>query len=157
MKEIIQRLAKTGDEIYAKVCEVISVDVEEKTADLKPLDGSATIDDAYLMIDDEEGGVFVEPKVGSLVAVVFVNKEIAIVVGTSMIKQFRIQVEEVVFQIDKEGFLLKKENETLKILMNDLLEAIKEMKFTTNTGSTIQLVNIADFISIQDRFKQFLK
>lgn len=157
MKEIIQRLAKTGDELYAKICEVLSVDADEKTADLKPLDGSATIDDAYLMVDDEKGGVFVEPKVGSLVAVVFVNKEIAVVVGTSEIKQFRVATDAVVFQIDKEGFLLKKENETLKLLMNDLLVAIQEMKFTTNTGSTIQLVNINDFISIQDRFKQFLK
>lgn len=43
MKELIQKLANNGDEIYAKICEVISVDVENQTADLKPLDGSAEI------------------------------------------------------------------------------------------------------------------
>lgn len=157
MKKIIQQLAQTGDELYAKICEVISVDVEQKTADLKPLDGSAMIDDAYLMVDDENGGVFTEPKKGALVAVVFVSKEIAVVVGTSELKQFNIKIEQTQFQMDKDGFLLKKENETLKKLMNDLLEAIKNMKFTTNTGSTILLVNLQEFISIQNRFKQFLK
>lgn len=157
MKKIIQQLAKTGDELYAKICEVISVDIEEKTADLQPLDGSAMIDDAYIMVDDENGGTFTEPKVGSLVAVVFVSKEIAVIVGVSELKQFHIKIESTEFQMDADGFLLKKENETLKKLMNDLLEAIKKMKFTTNTGSTIQLVNIQDFINVQNRFKTFLK
>lgn len=157
MKSIIQKLATTGAEIYAKICEVISVDEVAKTADLKPLDGSATIDDAYLMVDDEKGGAFYEPKVKSLVAVVFVTKQIAFVVGTSELKQFQIKISTTEFQMDADGFLLKKENETLKILMNDLLVAIQAMKFTTNTGSTIQLVNINDFIGIQNRFKGFLK
>ena len=50
MKNIIQKLADTGDEIYAKICEVISVDTENKTADLQPLDGSSEIQDAYLQV-----------------------------------------------------------------------------------------------------------
>ena len=41
--------------------------------------------------------------------------------------------------------------------MADLLKAIKAMKFTTNTGSTIQLVNLQDFIDVETRFNQFLK
>ncbi|MDB0602643.1 hypothetical protein PL373_16195 [Tenacibaculum maritimum] len=157
MKKIIQQLAKTGDELYAKICEVISVDKEEKTADLKPLDGTSTIDDAFLAVDDSNGGIFIEPEVGSLVAVVFVSKEIAVVVGLSELVQFKTEIGGTTFQIDKDGFLLKRENETLKKLMNDLLEAIKKMKFTTNTGSTINLVNINEFIGIQDRFKHLLK
>ena len=59
MKNIIQKLADTGDEIYAKICEVISVDAENKTADLQPLDGSSEIQDAYLQV--AEYGVFIEP------------------------------------------------------------------------------------------------
>lgn len=135
MKEFIQKLAHTGDEIYAKICEVKSVDVEKQTADLQPLDGSSEILDVYLQV--AENGVFVEPKVGSLVCVVFVTKEIGVVVNHSEIEQFQIKVEETEFKIDKEGFLLKKENETLAKLMKDLLQEIQNMKFTTNTGSTI--------------------
>lgn len=155
MKNFIQKLAETGDEIYAKICEVKSVDVENQTADLEPLDGSAEILDARLQV--AENGVFVEPKIGSLVACVFVTKEIAVVVNYSELKQFQIRIEGVEFQFDIEGFLLKKENETLAKLMSDLLKEIQRMKFTTNTGSTIQLVNAAQFMAIENRFKTFLK
>ena len=56
-----------------------------------------------------------------------------------------------------DGFLLKKQNETLAKLMSDLLKEIQKMKFTTNTGSTIKLVNQPEFLSIENRFKDFLK
>ncbi len=155
LKEIIQQLAGKGDEIYAKICEVVSVDIENQTADLKPLDGSSEILDVLIQV--AENGVFVEPKKGSLVACVFVSKELAIVVNYSEIKQFKIKVEGVEFQFDKNGFLLKKENETLKKLMADLIKAIKAMKFTTNQGPTIKLINIADFIALEKRFNNLLK
>lgn len=155
MKNIIQKLADTGDEIYAKICEVISVDAENKTADLQPLDGSSEIQDAYLQV--AENGVFIEPKVGSLVCVVFVTKEIAVVVNHSELKQFQIKIEGVEFRISNEGFLLKKESETLAKLMGDLLQEIQKMKFTTNTGSTIRLVNQPKFKEIENRFKELLK
>ena len=155
MKNIIQKLADTGDEIYAKICEVISVDAENRTADLQPLDGSSEIQDAYLQV--AENGVFIEPKVGSLVCVVFVTKEIAVVVNHSELKQFQIKIEGVEFRISNEGFLFKKESETLAKLMSDLLQEIQKMKFTTNTGSTIKLVNQHEFKAIEKRFNQLLK
>ena len=155
MKNIIQKLADTGDEIYAKICEVVSVDAENKTADLQPLDGSSEIQDAYLQV--AENGVFIEPKVGSLVCVVFVTKEIAVVVNHSELKQFQIKIEGVEFRISNEGFLFKKESETLAKLMSDLLQEIQKMKFTTNTGSTIKLVNQLEFKAIEKRFNQLLK
>lgn len=157
MKELIQQLAQSGEEIYAKICEVISVDTENKTADLKPLDGSSPIDDAYLMADDQAGGIYAEPAVGSLVCAVFISKEIAFVVGSSELKEFSIKIENTTFQMDKDGFLLRKENETLKTLMADLIKAIKRMKFTTNTGSTIKLINEPEFTALEKRFNSLLK
>lgn len=157
MKELIQQLAQTGEEIYAKICEVISVNSENHTADLKPLDGSSPIDDAYLMADDQAGGIYAEPAVGSLVCAVFISKEIAFVVGSSELKEFSIKIENTTFQMDKDGFLLRKENETLKTLMADLIKAIKRMKFTTNTGSTIKLINEAEFTALEKRFNSLLK
>jgi len=75
----------------------------------------------------------------------------------SEIEDFNLQIDQTQMQIDKSGFLLKKENETLKKLMVDLLQEIQKMKFTTNTGSTINLVNQPQFLSIENRFKTFLK
>ena len=156
MKELLQKLTETGDEIYAKICEVTSVDIENQTADLQPLDGSSQILDAYLQV--AENGVFVEPKIGSLVACVFVTKETAVVVNHSEIKQFQIKIEKTEFKIDTEGFLLKKENETLAKLMTDLLQEIQKMKFlTVSGGPTTKLINQPKFKEIENRFKKLVK
>ena len=40
IKQLIQQLAYTGQELYAKVCKVTSVDEVNQTADVEPLDGS---------------------------------------------------------------------------------------------------------------------
>lgn len=133
----------------------MSVDVENKTCDLQPMDDTSPIDNAYLQVD--ENGIFIEPKVGSLVACVFVTKEMAVVVNHSQIRQFQLKIEQTEFLISEKGFLLKKEDETLAKLMTDLLQEIQKMKFTTNTGSTIQLVNQMEFKKIENRFKNLLK
>lgn len=157
MKDLLQRLASTGDEIYAKICEVTKVDPDKKTADLKPLDGSAEVLGAFLVTDYDNGGLYLEPKEGALVCVVFVTKEIAVVVNPGELVKMQLEIEQTKFRVDKDGFLLKKQNESLAKLMSDLLQEIQKMKFTTNTGSTIILVNKPQFMAIENRFKQLLK
>lgn len=169
----IKTITKSSEEIYAKVCKVLEVNVSEKTVDVKPIDDSAEIFDVRLQAESETGGLVLFPKVGSMVLVVFINKNNAAVVNTSEIEKLELVIEKSELQIDKdkflfkreqvqlevdqEGFLLKKENETLKKLMADLITAIKALKFTTNNGPTINLINIADFIALENRFNQFLK
>lgn len=75
----------------------------------------------------------------------------------SEIESFDLAVEETQINIDKNGFLLKKEDETLAKLITDLLKEIQKMRFTTNTGSTIKLVNQPKFKAIENRFKTLLK
>ena len=169
----IKTITKSSDEIYAKVCKVLEVNVSEKTVDVKPIGDSAEIFDVRLQAESETGGLVLFPKVGSMVLVVFINKNNAAVVNTSEIEKLELVIEkselqidkdkflfkreQVLLEVDQEGFLLKKENETLKKLMADLITAIKALKFTTNNGPTINLINIADFIALENRFNQFLK
>ena len=155
MKDLIQQLAKTDDEIYAKIGTVKEIDTSQGTAIVEPLDGTASIMQVYLQAD--EGGVYITPKVGSMVAVVFINKEMGVIGSHSEITDYQIKIENTFLQINKDGFLLKKENETLKALMSDLLKAIKAMKFTTNQGPTINLINRADFEALETRFNNLLK
>ena len=157
MKELIQALAQTGDEIYTKICRVIAVDDQEMTCDVKPIDGGAEIFGVYLQADSDHGGFLLLPQKGSLVAVVFINKETAVVTNTGEITSASFQLEKTRFEMTPEGFLLQKEQETLKKLMLDLFAAIKAMTFTTNMGPTIKLINEAQFTSIENRFKSFLK
>ena len=169
----LKTITKTSDEVYAKVCEVLEIDQDEKTVNVKPVDDTAEIYNVRLQAESETGGLVLFPKVGSMVLVVFINKNNAAVVNTSEIEKLELVIENSELQIDKdkflfnreqvqlevdqEGFLLKKENETLKKLMADLITAIKALKFTTNNGPTINLINIADFIALENRFNQFLK
>ena len=169
----LKNITKTSDEVYAKVCEVLEIDQDEKTVNVKPVDDTAEIYNVRLQAESESGGLVLFPKVGSMVLIVFINKNNAAVVNTSEIEKLELVIENSELQIDKdkflfkreqvqlevdqEGFLLKKENETLKKLMADLITAIKALKFTTNNGPTINLINIADFIALENRFNQFLK
>jgi hypothetical protein len=111
------------------------------------------------IIDGKENKFFLFPAVGSSVLVSPINEDLKrlYVEAYSDIESLDLNIKKVQLSVDKDGFLLKKENETLKKLMSDLIKAIKEMKFTTNYGPTISLINLQQFIDIGERFDQFLK
>lgn len=134
MKELIQKLANTGDEIYAKICEVISVDIENQTADLQPLDGSAEILDALIQV--AENGVLIEPKVNSLVACVFVSKELAVIVNHSEIKQFGFQIENISFVANKDEIQLNGDTYKGLVKVEQLTQKLNAIETAFN-----QLVN----------------
>ena len=159
---VIKKISQSSDEVYAKVCKVLEVNATDKTIDVKPIDDTAEIFNVRLQAESETGGLVLIPKVGSMVLVVFLNKNNAAVVNTSEIEKFELVIENVELQIDKDGFLLKKDNETLKKLMADLIAAIEAMSFTVTTpdtinGTTTLMTNLAQFSSIKTRFNQFLK
>lgn len=162
---VIKKISKSSDEVYAKICEVLEVNTNDKIIDVKPIDGTAEIFNVRLQAESETGGLVLTPKVGSMVLVVFLNKNNAAVVNTSAIEKFSLQISPCMFEVDSTGFLLKKENETLKKLMADLIGAVKNLSFTVSTtgtaaaqtGTTTALTNLAEFTAIETRFNQFLK
>lgn len=139
--------------------EVVSVDKENGVC--KVSDGQIEYSDVQLSATVEENGkrFFLFPKVGSFVLVSPINEDLhrLYVEFFSEIEDFDLKIGNTQLQINEEGFLLKKENETLKKLMSDLIKACKNLKFQTNTGVTIQLLNLQDFIDVETRFNQFLK
>ncbi len=158
----LRTITKTSDEVYAKVCEVIEIDRDEKTVNVKPIDDTAEIYNVRLQADSETGGLVLFPKIGSMVLVVFINKSNAAVVNTSEIEKLELVISSCKFEIDNTGFLLQKENETLKKIMMDFIKAIKQISFTVTTpdtinGATTLLNNLSQFISIETRINRFLK
>ena len=125
IKQLIQQLAYTGQELYAKVCKVTSVDEENQTADVEPLDGSSPIYDVYLVVDMEQGGFYLQPKVGSLVCVAFIGKETAIVVGSSALDKVECTSEGFSLKIENGKIQIKNEQADFKTLLNDLLTELK--------------------------------
>lgn len=178
IEALIKKLAQTGAEIYAKVAKVLEVRTDLRQIDVAPIDGTATIFNVRLQADDAGIGLLKIPKVGSMVVVVFITKHQAVMVNDSGLEAFicsvhqnRIHLDKDklelliggnTFEIDQHGFLLKKQNETLKILISDLISAIQNMSFLvatpdTLTGTTTQMTNLPEFMAIKTRFNQFLK
>lgn len=145
--------------VYTFPATVVSVNKDKGTCVVS--DGELEYEDVQLSATVEEGGkrFFLFPRVGSFVFVSPVQEDIhrLYVEFWSEIEDFDLNVEGARMQIDKNGFLLKKNEETLAKIMADFLKAIKAMKFQTNTGVTIKLLNEADFIAIEKRFKDLLK
>ena len=151
--------AATKRDTDTNIMTVISVDKNEGTCVCH--DGELEHTDVRLsaIIDDKKQKLYIIPVVGSTVLVTPIEEDynMQFVSMVSEVEKFYLCIDEVVFDIDKEGFLLKKENETLRSIMVDLVGAIKAMKFTTNTGPTIKLINAPAFTEIENRIKQFLK
>lgn len=115
------------------------------------------------VVDDNQNNFYLFPKVGSWVLVSPINEDIhrLYVEAYSEIESLTLVIETVTFRVDETGFLLKKQNETLKALISDLIGAIKAMSFTVTTpsgpGATATLNNLAQFTGVETRFNQFLK
>lgn len=98
------------------------------------------------------------PTIGSYVLAIRIDGDDDwMVMACDEIYKYRVVVAGSSFEMDGTTFLLKNENDNLKQLLNDLLQTILEMQFTTNTGVTIELINAPAFTSIQTRFNNFLK
>jgi phage baseplate assembly protein gpV len=157
LQDAFRKLQKRDVDTFP--AKVLSVDKAKGTC--KVSDDEIEYTDVQLssVIDGNDKKFYLFPKVGSSVLVSPINEDLhrLYVEAYSEIESLSIVVETVKFQMDAAGFLLKKENETLKALMVDLIEEIKKMKFTTNNGPTINLINTPQFTAIGDRFKNFLK
>ncbi len=155
IKQLIQQLAYTGQELYAKVCKVTSLDEENQTADVEPLDGSSPIYDVYLVVDMEQGGFYLQPKVGSLVCVAFIGKETAIVVGSSALDKVECTSEGFSLKIENGKIQIKNEQANFKTLLNDLLTELKSAIIQTPSGpGNFAPQNVAKFEEINNKINQ---
>jgi hypothetical protein len=146
---------------------VVSVDKANGTCVVNDGDFDYTGVQLTSVIDGIDKKFLLVPKVGSSVLVSPIMEDLKrlYVEAYSEIESLELVIETVAFKIDKDGFLLKKENETLKALMSDLLGAIKNLSFsvttngsaTTQTGTSTAILNLADFETVEMRFNQFLK
>ena len=154
LKQTLSELQNKNTPTQTVWVEVKEVDWDEKTMVALGIDDELEYYDVLLGL----GSVDVKPKVGSNCLIGFINNSetLPFLIMADEVEEIDVKSEHCQLKVN-DGFLLKKENETLAKLMSDLLKEIQKMKFTTNTGSTIKLVNQPQFLSIENRFKDFLK
>ncbi len=161
LEEALRNLAKRGVHTFSAV--VVSVDKENGTCVVS--DDEIEFPDVRLsaVVDGNANKYFLFPAIGSEVLVSPIMEDIhKLYIDTySEVESLDLKIGSVHFKIDEKGFLLKKQNETLKGLVQETLKAIQNMVFTVTTtggnGQTTQLINAATFIAIEERFNQLLK
>lgn len=161
LTEAFRKLKKRDVDTFPGV--VVSVDKDEGTCTVSV--DELEFPDVQLssIIDGNNQKFFLFPAVESSVLVSPINEDLhrLYVEAYSEIESLDLNIDKVRFQVDKDGFLLKKQNETLKKLMADLITAIKAMSFVVTTpsgpGATSTLNNTAQFTAVENRFNQFLK
>ena len=154
LKETISTLIKDSIPVQTVWVEVTEVDWEEKTMTAIGIEDEVEYFEILLGI----GAIDTKPKIGAncLIGIIDNNDTTPFLIMADEVEELDINVDNSQFNISG-GFLLKKENETLKKIMVDLITAIRAMIFTTNNGPTIKLINDLQFEAIESRVKDFLK
>lgn len=140
------------------IATVVSVDKEKGTCKVSTNDLEFTVRLASV-INDSKDKFFLYPTLNSKVLVGYINADVhqLFVLKHSEIDEFNFKIGDCNFVIDESGMNFKKGGDSLRSLVLDLITAIRAMKFTTNTGATITLVNDASFASLKTKFENLLK
>ena len=83
LNNLIKRFVD-DENYYSKICTVLSVDDENRTCEVEPIDGTVEYDEARLQAEIAGSvGIYLKPKVGSFVVVDFSTRDLPIIVQTS--------------------------------------------------------------------------
>lgn len=128
IKNLIQEMSADPTELCAQVCVVERVDTEKRTADLRPIDGSAPLLDANLQADQGgRKGVVVLPRVGSYVVAVLTHRgRGSAVVLTDDVEEVLIDADRVTLNQGRLGGLVKVEPLTARL--NALEDDVNRLK-----------------------------
>lgn len=162
IRKKLEEMAKQHGPAVSNIAKVVSVDEAKATCELEDEDGQLIHNVRLRPVLNGNRSFIQIPKIGTFVLAIRIeDDEDWMVVGCDEVTKVGYYIGSTLFEIDATGFLLKKENETLKKLMGDLIVEIKAMSFTVTTpsgpGATAVLNNIVQFTSIETRFNQFLK
>lgn len=145
MSEKIQQMLHQLTERPTKVATgtVTAVDKTALTCDVAPDNEGAEYVNVRLRAVEDGGqdGIILFPVVGSSVTLLLIDAETALVVQYSAVEVYAIRTA----------------TESLKSILDDFLDAIGQMVFTTNQGPTIKLLNAPAFAAIKQRLNDLLQ
>lgn len=157
IRSALNELLKTGEEIYAKVCEVLSVNDSVKTIDVKPVDGTAEVFNVPLQADTQHGGLVVFPSVGSKVLVVFTSKNTAVMCNVGEIDGLTYKdTKGVEWEIKDGKVTLKNSSYSIRQAFDDLIAAIGRLTVTTGVGPSGIPINKAEFDAVKQKLNDLL-
>lgn len=162
----LKEMAKNDGPAVSCIAKVKSVDETKAICVLVDEDGQEIFNVRLRPVLTGNKSFILVPKEKSYVLAVRVEDDDDwMVIAADEIKKIGYYIGNTIIEIDATGFLFKKENETLKKIMVDLVGAVKAMSFVVNTtgtaaaqtGATNTLNNAVQFTAIETRINQFLK
>ena len=145
MRDLLIQLLQQQLPVQVLAGTVLAVNRDAATCDVQPLDTTAPefFDVRLRAVDDEQlSGLILWPRVGSIVLVGLVDNDR----NTAFLS--------LCSEVD--SFTLSTPNESLLTLLQDLIQSIQRMVFTTNAGPTVQLLNAAEFDRLAQRLSHLL-
>ena len=165
IRQRLQEIAKASGPSVSNIAKVKSVNENKATCILIDEDDQEIFDVRLRPVLNGKKSFIQIPKVGTFVLAIRIEDDDDwMVIACDEIDKIVWNVGTTIFEINN-GFLLQKENETLKKLMSDLISACKNLSFSVTTagtatnqaGTTTTVINLAEFVAIETRFNQFLK
>lgn len=153
--ELIGQKIRTAQKVQTHWSIVKEVDWENKTMTATGVTDDLDFQEVHLGL----GSFYRKPKTGSMCLIgVIENQEAStFLIECEAFEEAVYKCDDTLFRIKENGYVVQQGDENLQVLILDLIKAIKNMKFTTNTGSTINLINLPEFVALEPRFKQILK
>lgn len=137
---------------------VISVDEKKAVISARLIEGSEVIDIRLRSLINDGGSILLVPKEGSLVLLGSINNSNNyVVISIHEVTRIIYKTGKATFDMNDSGHLIQREQETLRKLLEDLLDEILRMRFTTQSGPTVSLVNQPAFEQIKNRIKNLLR
>lgn len=159
-RELQQALKNLGKRATPTLSvEVVSVNKEKGTCRVFE-DGLTFEVRLASVINENKNRFYLFPKVGSSVLIAPIEEDINRyhVVGYSEIESFSFCTERTEFQIDQNGFLLKRNETDFKTLLNELLTELKNAIIQTPSGvGNFAPNNVTKFEQINDKINQLFK
>lgn len=154
LNQAINEKIKSFAKVQTVWAEAKEVNWEEKTMAAIGVSDELPYYDVLLGLEN----IQIKPKQGTICLIGLIENDETkpFLIWADEVESYEVKVGETEFKM-QDGFLLKKQNETLYKLMADLLQAIQNMNFTHPQGPTTGLVNLAEFTAIAQRFQTFLK
>jgi hypothetical protein len=166
IRAALELMAKKSGPAVSNIAKVKSVDEAKATCTLIDEDDQEYLNVRLRPVLTGKKSFILVPKVGSYVLAVRIEDDDDwMIIAADEIEKIGYYIGSTILEIDATGFLLQKENETLKKILADLVGAVKAMSFTVSTtgtaaaqtGVTNTLNNTAQFTAIETRINQFLK
>ena len=130
---------KGNTKVQTHWAEVVEVDWNNKTMTVKGLIDDLEFYDVLLGL----GSVYKKPKIGAkcLIGLILNNEAATFLIEAEAVDELFIEVGTSTFKIDANGFLVKRDNETLKKVLNDLIVELNKIIVIQGTSINVPAMN----------------